>query len=225
MLKQFIVEERIEKIEKQKDVGRAKKLTIISAFLQHCLGEVLEIPAAEVRFSYGPWGKPALQNSDLDFSLSHSGNYAVLAVSDALVGIDVEHLRRDRLHIAKRFFYESEYRDIDRLSDEREKNIRFLEYWTMKEAYVKRAGKGLQIPLDSFVITRDLQQSSRTVSEDGTEIWFATHFLKDSYAVSICSEKKRELEMLKKENFREILFADLKKEGMSIENNTQKDGI
>src|SRR5688572_28550058 len=51
---------------------------------------------AAVSFRYGPFGKPYLvEGSDVHFNLSHSGKWALIAVSEgAEVGVDLENVRR-----------------------------------------------------------------------------------------------------------------------------------
>lgn len=209
-MKKIIVEERLMKIEKQKDVTRANKLTITSAFLQYVLGKTLGIPANQLSFSYGPWGKPGILNSKIDFSLSHSGKYAVVAVSDCFVGVDIERIRTERLAVAKRFFHEKEYREIERMEDAVLRNQKFVEYWTMKEAYVKREGKGLQIPLNSFLIERGRDNVSYVLPEMGKPICLVTHFLEDSYVVSVCSEDSKAIESFQKTDLQEVSFDTMK---------------
>ena len=43
--------------------------------------------------TYAPGGRPMLRSGRVQFSLSHSGNYAVLAVSALQVGVDVQRIR------------------------------------------------------------------------------------------------------------------------------------
>ena len=111
----------------------------------------------EVRFAYGPTGKPMLASigNELRFNLSHSGGYAACAVtSGGDVGIDLEEVRplADAEAVAARFFSPLENEDLldlpaaDRLRG-------FYECWTRKEAFLKATGDGLARPLDSFSVT------------------------------------------------------------------------
>ncbi len=51
--------------------------------------------AFRLAFSYGPHGKPALLPfSDVEFNLSHAGDWAMIAVTQAVpVGVDIERIR------------------------------------------------------------------------------------------------------------------------------------
>ncbi len=45
-------------------------------------------------FTYGKYGKPALSFSEVQFNLSHSGEWAIIAVTRQVpVGVDIEHMR------------------------------------------------------------------------------------------------------------------------------------
>ena len=79
-------------------------------------------------------GKPML---DFCFiSISHSGDYAVCAVSDSPVGVDIERTggfkRREKYMLFTPL--ESEY------VNERDSENRFYTLWTRKEAYIKAKG-------------------------------------------------------------------------------------
>ena len=83
-----------------------------------------------------PSGQPYIEGSDMHISISHSGEYAVCALSETPVGIDIEKIRKvsDKL--------------IDRVCTAREREYvisdeRFFEVWTAKEAYFKKIGTGI----------------------------------------------------------------------------------
>ena len=78
-------------------------------------------------------GKPYLSGSDLHLSISHSGPWAVIALSDAAVGVDLEAIRPVSAGVWKRFLASS---PDEPLSDAREAILR----WTRYEAALKRLG-------------------------------------------------------------------------------------
>jgi 4'-phosphopantetheinyl transferase len=87
----------------------------------------------------------------LDFNLSHTPGLAAVAVSRATcVGVDAETIDRsgEHLELADRYFSPEEARSLRALPPEL-RLWRFLELWTLKEAYAKACGMGLSLPLDS----------------------------------------------------------------------------
>ena len=61
--------------------------------LRILLGEYLNIKADKLRFSYDNKKKPTLKydgKSVINFIVSHSGEYVLIAISDNFIGIDIE---------------------------------------------------------------------------------------------------------------------------------------
>jgi 4'-phosphopantetheinyl transferase len=111
---------------------------------------------AELRFAYGPHGKPLLaETGPLRFNLAHSQGLALIAITlGREVGVDVEWLDRTIRHeeIAQRFFSPREQAALAALPAELRAEAFFL-CWTRKEAYLKAHGGGLSVPLDSFDVS------------------------------------------------------------------------
>ena len=53
------------------------------------------------------------------------------------------------MRLADRYFSMEEVHDLRSVPESLQRE-RFLEYWTLKEAYIKAKGKGLSIPLEQF---------------------------------------------------------------------------
>lgn len=131
------------------------RFTVARAILRTLLGNYLEHNPSEIKFSYAKNGKPFLENTSLQFNLSHSQDLALCAFTyQRELGIDVEYLRlmNDAEQIAKRFFSPSESSLFCSLSPE-EQQLAFFRCWTRKEAYIKAIGDGLSYPLDKFDVT------------------------------------------------------------------------
>jgi 4'-phosphopantetheinyl transferase len=97
-------------------------------------------------------GKPYLLNSPLYFNLSHSGEFAALAVTTAgEIGIDIETIRtRNFLAIAERYFHADELKQLAARSDAEREQL-FFKLWTLKEAFFKATGGGISSGLDKAV--------------------------------------------------------------------------
>lgn len=112
---------------------------------------------AEMTVSKNEHGKPYIKAlPDFHFNLSHSGEYAVCAVSDKPVGIDIERIRfqeerewkrMDRL--AKKIMTEEELAIY--LETKKEKRpVEFTKLWTKKESASKLLGLGMQLPFEQI---------------------------------------------------------------------------
>ncbi len=127
-----------------------------------CRGTVREVLAPHlhlapgaVQFDYNPYGKPSVPGSNVRFNVSHSGVWAMLAVSlEREVGIDIEHIdaRFAQDQIPERFFSPREVTHLRSLP-ESQQTAAFFRCWTRKEAYIKARGLGLALALDSFDVS------------------------------------------------------------------------
>ena len=131
------------------------------ALLRETLSEYEDVPPGAWEFSAGPHGKPALAGAhagrDVAFNLAHTRGLVACAVGrGALVGIDVEPIEQkiDTLDLARRFFAPSETQALEEC-EEHDRHIRFIELWTLKEAFVKALGEGLSHPLETFSFAFD----------------------------------------------------------------------
>ena len=134
-------EDRKKKADKIKNTTKRKLSILAEDLVKNAISENFTIEKSDVSLRVGKNGKPYAENIDAEFSISHSGNVVVCAVSDKPVGIDIEKIRDVNESVARRLFTEDErdyvFRDGD-FSKER-----FFEIWTRKEAYVKMMGEGL----------------------------------------------------------------------------------
>lgn len=120
--------------------------------LRGILSPLIHEAPENIRFEIAPTGKPL--HPKIFFSLSHSKNLALIAVSlIGSVGVDIEHIRRvpSKLLIAKRFFAPSEYRRLECLPEGQQENA-FFDLWTAKEALTKSKGSRLIDELSSEVL-------------------------------------------------------------------------
>ncbi len=134
-------ENRKAKADKLKD-NCAKKLSVVAGELtRKVIAEKFNIDAKDIRFRTGENGKPYIENVDVCFSISHSSDIAVCAISDKPVGIDIERIRGINTDIAKKHFTTDEQEYV--FEKKCFSKQRFFEIWTRKEAYAKMIGKGV----------------------------------------------------------------------------------
>lgn len=123
------------------------------------LGRYLNLDPAEIRFLYGRYGKPELDNSmrrpDIFFNVAHSRGLALIAIAtERKVGVDLEYIRRgvEIESIAARFFAPSENAVIRALTGDQQREA-FYKCWTRKEAVLKARGDGMTCPLDQIEVS------------------------------------------------------------------------
>ncbi|MBL6447833.1 4'-phosphopantetheinyl transferase superfamily protein [Fulvivirga sp. 29W222] len=111
---------------------------------------------------YSEYDRPYLD--EVEFNISHSGNYVLCAISnDKLrIGVDVEEVKPIDFDDFDRQFTEAEWQVI---KSEPDPLKGFFKMWTKKEAIVKADGKGLSIPLNEIIINGH----TATVGDD---LWY-----------------------------------------------------
>jgi len=153
-----------------------RRYIVRRGMLRELLGSYLGCDPADVAFVYNAYGKPALLDCNLHFNLSHSRGKALYAFCrGAAVGCDLEW--RDPKFAAEqipgRFFSRDEVRALRSLPL-RHQTEAFFNCWTRKEAYVKAAGQGLSIALDTFDVS--LAPKEPAVFLRGGEGWSIESF-------------------------------------------------
>jgi len=108
---------------------------------------------AQLSFSVSAHGKPELRGGP-HFSLSHSGETMMLAISDAALGCDIEAVdpALDWPPLARTFFSPAENAALATLAPGPARTA-FFACWSRKEAFVKALGSGLSYPLDAFTVS------------------------------------------------------------------------
>ena len=140
---------------------------VAHALVRTTLSQYADVEPAAWTFRNGPHGRPEIcgpldyaqgglgaSASALRFNLTHTNGLVAVAVARGVdVGVDVEGLRmRDTgVDIARRFFAPAETAYLERQAPEDRLRV-FLEFWTLKEAYIKAIGKGLAAGLATFAM-------------------------------------------------------------------------
>lgn len=165
-------------------IPQKQKLKIAAdRICRKAVSEFCGIPANKIEFAVSEHGKPYAKGLDVHFSISHSGDYAVCAVSDKEIGADIEKIRNINPEASKRFACENEKIYINSHADG------FFEIWTLKEAYFKCIGTGLNA--DIKTVSFEISESDISCSEKGFDCLF--HQIADGYICSTCEKiiKKR----------------------------------
>lgn len=140
------------------------------------LASQLKSPLA-LTYCYGEKGKPYFQEIPLFFSLSHSGDYVLCAVSCREIGADIQKLQPvDVLKLAGRFYAQPEYLALKCCEDEAKRQRLFFELWSRKEAWGKLTGEGV-----AAVLGRDLR--SAEIEQD---IEWTAVLPPEGYALAAC---------------------------------------
>ena len=108
--------------------------------LRCLLSAATGVPAEEIAFAEGSYGKPCLVGTNgPHFNVSHSGCWALIGFSDRRdIGVDIEFMRAagGELDLARSFFSAAEYRSLEGLANNMLLSS-FYKIWTCKEAVLQ----------------------------------------------------------------------------------------
>lgn len=168
-------------------VGRALvRKTLNVAVHPHVIGDFLSTQ----------YGKPYSDQTDVGFSISHSGNMIWAAFcKKGEIGIDVEKVRKlpNLLELAK-MFHPQEAGEIKAAPPE-DRFACFYRCWVRKEAIIKACGKGLSKPLDSFCVHTDERRDNwiEAGNTPSMKSWFTQDLsIREGYFCSVAVTKPAE---------------------------------
>lgn len=178
---------------------------VTRALVRTVLSRYAPLAPGDWRFAGNGYGRPQIapeivarcpEAADLRFNLSHTRGLIALGVTRGReLGVDVEHLddRESPLDIADRFFAPVEVEALWQ-QPESARHVRFFEYWTFKESYIKARGQGLSIPLDRFSIHYPHDAGVRLAIdptlEDAPERWALWQYRPaGNYLLAVCAER------------------------------------
>ncbi|CAH0269255.1 4'-phosphopantetheinyl transferase superfamily protein [Peribacillus sp. Bi134] len=157
-------------------------------------------------FATNTYGKPYLSDvENFKFNLSHSEDWVVCAVDGNQIGIDIEKEKLIDIQIACQFFTKRECDYIFSLKDQQ--RSRFFDIWTLKESYIKAVGLGLSIPLNSFSIIMDSNNSTIGIKSEcnDTSFYFKQYSIDSFYKLAVCARHDHFPSEIKQMNLEDLV--------------------
>ncbi len=160
--------------------------------LKFAAGAALQVPPDAVELGYRSTGRPYLRGNDaLDISLSHTEGLILVGItSHGFVGVDVEDARREFYEqgLARHWCTQDELSFVAGLPPER-RDPELVRLWTLKEAYSKAIGLGMQLRFTDFGFGLDGDRVTVHGVDHGTgpdeQGWtFATFPVGDDFTVT-----------------------------------------
>lgn len=161
---------------------------------QRCLGVAVVLKTvlgiSECDIKYGKYGKPYSDKTSKQFSISHSGEFVVLAISDEEIGVDIQENNIKFTDSVYRLLTNNEKKYLDEHTGKE-----FFKIWSLKESLSKAVGKGLavsfaQIDTAPFLVGKHVDY--------GGEKYFAGVVEIDNYYITICTKNIQSLSHIEK---------------------------
>ena len=176
---------RAERFHKEIDRNR---FIICRSILKFVLAAYTKVGVKNIFLDYHFNKKPYLASHPwLYFNISHSEDFAVIAVSLNKVGIDIEYIPEDFdfSNLLPDVFADNEILAIENAND---KKYAFYTSWTRKEAFVKALGKGIDDDF-KYIQCLDGQHDIDTALLKNTQNWQMYSFdLADHYLGAVAFE-------------------------------------
>ena len=146
--------DRIEKVnrlakENDKKLSLGAGLLLNFAIKDYCVKKGIPCPEFPLNIKTNKHEKPTISNNDIQFNLSHSGQYAICVVDEILVGIDIQILRDNKTDISKKVLTERE----SKLFGTNIENA--VKVFCIKEAILKKQGVGLSMGLKNIELATE----------------------------------------------------------------------
>ena len=123
--------EDLEELQYTRSSARRKELLAVRALLNESF-------EGKAYLGHHDNGRPFLQNSLTEISISHTSRYAcIITHPEESVGIDIESVKRNFTAVEKKALSEEEREDVS----EKNRNTHLAIYWCAKEAVYKRMSR------------------------------------------------------------------------------------
>jgi 4'-phosphopantetheinyl transferase len=146
-----------------------RRYTIAHVRMREILGAYLDEDPRRIELRPGPFGKPHVRGvAELQFSLAHSGQVALVAVTaGSRVGVDVELARElaDLDGLARSTMTGVERRALSAVRRPL-RNADFHQRWAVKEAVAKALGLGLRLPFSRIAVALEGRRGARLIKLD-----------------------------------------------------------
>jgi 4'-phosphopantetheinyl transferase len=171
-LGQFLTPQESQRAAKFINPTHGDRWIVARGYLRQILSQYLNCNPAQIVFTLGEQGKPAVEGYPIEFNLSHSHDRAVYGISANFpIGIDLEYIHPlPAADLVDRFFSPAEQAIFHSLPIDSQQAA-FFHAWTQKEAYLKACGTGLSTPLDRIEVSIDPTTPAAIISSPIAGIW------------------------------------------------------
>ena len=177
-----------------------RRYVVTRALVRTVLSRYADVAPAAWTFDADRFGRPRITNDhaaarDIAFNITHTNSLIALAVTGGpAIGIDTERVRAfDTLfELAEQSLTPEEVAALRSCPADLQPR-RFLEYWTLKESYLKARSVGLSVPLEHVAFRFDpsgrISMWIDPAADCGTEwrLWQFT--VARDYVVAVCAER------------------------------------
>ena len=164
--------DELEEISLYRDENHRRQKLSVRALLNEVFEEKMYL-------NHHDNGKPYLENSVTNISITHTDRYVAIIISDDdELGIDIESLDRDFSAVEKKALSEDEIDDLEK----EKRNEQLAIYWCAKEAIFKRMSQNRvifaeQIEVEKFNVRKEGELEATFIHKDEHEEDFELEYM------------------------------------------------
>jgi 4'-phosphopantetheinyl transferase len=179
--------QRAQKYHFEKD---SNQFIICRSLLKFILAQHTGLDIDKINIELNSNKKPYLSsNKAICFNVSHSHDFAIIAMSKRAVGIDIEYLNTN-FHFSEVLPSVFGNLEIESILNTDDKTYAFYKFWTRKEAIVKATGQGISDHLTQIPAMDGHHTVSSTLLDGFKNLHILSFDLCEDYVASIalCDE-------------------------------------
>jgi 4'-phosphopantetheinyl transferase len=175
LIPEILSDSEIEKANRIFSLTDKERYLASKYFLRTILSQWVDATPNQVDFITHEHKKPTVKG--VEFNISHTGEYIVIAVSPEVIGIDLEYINQsfDFGSLLDITFIKEE---IEFIGNEPIDSAKFYTLWTRKEAVLKASGEGASNNLHLIACL------AKTVSRRNTTFSLNSFLIENNYVVS-----------------------------------------
>ncbi|WP_345326698.1 4'-phosphopantetheinyl transferase family protein [Novipirellula rosea] len=222
---QWLDESECERADRFRVMTSRNQHIVGRGMARHLLGQSAgsaKVSPKSIEFCCLQHGKPAVKSPaeiSTPFNIAHTDGLVLCGIGHAkhqLLGVDVERLeRRTDPELATRYFSTPEIEYVHSFSDATRRKLAFLKVWTLKEAFIKAIGTGLNTPLSDFAF-ENIDDDTPTIRMLNPELesehqWkFFSFHPRESFiaAIAVATEESADHLSMHLNNFDEVVAAN-----------------
>ena len=159
-LEPLLSDDEVRRLDRLKIANKKEDFLCSRGLLRLILSKYLVKEPEGLQFMYTPAGKPFLQDTDVQFNISHSKDFFICGISiSGRIGVDIQDIYSisSTDWIIDNYFSAEEEVYLRSIQPKDIFQKHFFAIWTAKEAYLKAAGLGIRESFNQFSLVPEAE--------------------------------------------------------------------